>query len=90
MPTAFASIGAFDHSFESSSRSDFMSASGPSADQRAGRQATNIREIPIQRSASAFAPSIGGIMGSGARPIGTTAVPPPSHNEYYRREVENI
>uniref|UniRef100_A0A1I8BY47 MYND-type domain-containing protein n=1 Tax=Meloidogyne hapla TaxID=6305 RepID=A0A1I8BY47_MELHA len=65
-----------------------MSASGgPSADLRAGRQATNIREIPIQRSASAFAPSLGGIMGSGVRPIGTTAAPPPTHNEYYRREV---
>uniref|UniRef100_A0A915NSX5 Uncharacterized protein n=1 Tax=Meloidogyne floridensis TaxID=298350 RepID=A0A915NSX5_9BILA len=38
VPTAFASVGAFDHSFESSSRSDFMSASGgpASTDQRAG------------------------------------------------------
>uniref|UniRef100_A0A915P767 Uncharacterized protein n=1 Tax=Meloidogyne floridensis TaxID=298350 RepID=A0A915P767_9BILA len=73
VPTAFASVGAFDHSFESSSRSDFMSASGgpASTDQRAGRQTTNIREIPIQRSASAFAPSIGGIMGS------ALSAPPP-------------
>nr|CAD2153735.1 unnamed protein product [Meloidogyne enterolobii] len=65
-----------------------MSASGgpASTDQRAGRQTTNIREIPIQRSASAFAPSIGGIMGSSARPI-QAAAPPPTHNEYYRREV---
>uniref|UniRef100_A0A914GYJ9 Apical junction molecule ajm1 alpha/beta domain-containing protein n=1 Tax=Globodera rostochiensis TaxID=31243 RepID=A0A914GYJ9_GLORO len=46
-----------------------------------------IRDIPIQRSASAFAPMFGSVAGGATAPLHSSRPPTTAPSEYYRREV---